>query len=60
MGTLFAQRQIQHLYLFYSELGAEGPKGICGSLLAARLARPRGAESSCRSRKNDKEAASGL
>ena len=42
MGTLFAQRQIQHLYLFYSELGAEGPKGICGSLLAARLARAHG------------------
>jgi methylthioribose-1-phosphate isomerase len=42
MGTLFAQRQIQCLYLFYSELGAEGPKGICGSLLAARLARAHG------------------
>jgi len=42
MGTLFAQRQIQRLYLFYSELGAEGPKGICGSLLAARLARAHG------------------
>jgi len=42
MGTLFAQRQIQCLYLFYSELSAEGPKGICGSLLAARLARAHG------------------
>lgn len=42
MGTLFAQGQIQQLYLFYSELGAEGPKGICGSLLAARLARAHG------------------
>jgi len=42
MGTVFAQRQIQRLYLFYSELGAEGPKGICGSLLAARLARAHG------------------
>lgn len=42
MGILFAQRQIQHLYLFYSELGEAGPKGICGSLLAARLARAHG------------------
>jgi len=42
MGTLFAQRQIQRLYLFYSELGAAGPRGICGSLLAARLARAHG------------------
>jgi methylthioribose-1-phosphate isomerase len=42
MGTLFAQGEIQRLYLFYSELGAEGPKGICGSLLAARLARAHG------------------
>src|SRR5882724_8466338 len=42
MGTLFAQSQIQCLYLFYSELGVEGPKGICGSLLAARLARAHG------------------
>jgi methylthioribose-1-phosphate isomerase len=42
MGTLFAQGQIQQLYLFYSELGVEGPKGICGSLLAARLARAHG------------------
>ena len=42
MGTLFAQRQIQRLYLFYSELGVEGPKGICGSLLAARLAHAHG------------------
>ena len=38
MGTLFAGRQIQQLYLFYSELGPEGPTGTCGSLLAARLA----------------------
>jgi methylthioribose-1-phosphate isomerase len=42
MGTLFAQHQIQRLYLFYSELDAAGPKGICGSLLAARLARAHG------------------
>ena len=38
MGILFAQRQIQHLYLFYGELGPAGPTGICGSVLAARLA----------------------
>ncbi len=44
MGTLFAQGQIHHLYLFYSELGAEGPKGICGSLLAASLARAHGVQ----------------
>ncbi len=42
MGTLFAQRQIERLYLFYSELGADGPRGICGSLLAASLARAHG------------------
>jgi methylthioribose-1-phosphate isomerase len=42
MGTLFAQGQIGCLYLFYSELTAAGPKGICGSLLAARLARAHG------------------
>ena len=42
MGTLFAQRQIQQLYLFYSELTGQGPQGICGSLLAARLAHAHG------------------
>jgi methylthioribose-1-phosphate isomerase len=42
MGILFAQRQIEHLYLFYGELGPEGATGICGSLLAARLARAHG------------------
>jgi methylthioribose-1-phosphate isomerase len=39
MGTLFAQGQIGQLYLFYSGLGQSGPEGICGSLLAVRLAR---------------------
>jgi methylthioribose-1-phosphate isomerase len=42
MGTLFAQRQIQQLYLFYSKLTEQGPQGICGSLLAARLAHAHG------------------
>jgi methylthioribose-1-phosphate isomerase len=42
MGTLFAQGQIRRLYLFYSDLDEQGPKGICGSLLAARLARAHG------------------
>jgi methylthioribose-1-phosphate isomerase len=42
MGTLFAQGQIQRLYLFYGELGEKGTSGICGSLLAARLARGHG------------------
>jgi methylthioribose-1-phosphate isomerase len=39
MGTLFAQGQIGCLYLFCSEVGEQGARGICGSLLAARLAR---------------------
>ena len=39
MGTLFAQGQIKRLVLFYTGLGEAGPTGICGSLLAARLAR---------------------
>jgi hypothetical protein len=42
MGTFFAQRQIQRLYLFYTELSEMGPGGICGSLLAALLARVHG------------------
>jgi methylthioribose-1-phosphate isomerase len=42
MGTLFAQGQIRRLYLFYNELGEQGPRGICGSLLAARLAHAHG------------------
>jgi hypothetical protein len=39
MGTLFAHGQIRQLYLFYNALGEMGPSGICGSLLAVRLAR---------------------
>jgi methylthioribose-1-phosphate isomerase len=39
MGTLFAQGEIHKLCLFYDNLTDEGPNGICGSLLAARLAR---------------------
>ncbi|MBI2985239.1 MAG: hypothetical protein HYY45_00585 [Deltaproteobacteria bacterium] len=39
MGAFFAQGQIKRLYLFYSELSGERLVGICGSLLAVRLAR---------------------
>ncbi len=42
MGAFFAQGQIKRLYLFYSELSEKGPSGICGSLLAALLARRHG------------------
>ena len=42
MGTLFAQRQIHRLYLFYAGLAEQGAAAICGSLLAARLARAHG------------------
>ena len=42
MGTLFAQRQIRRLYLFYAGLAEQGVAAICGSLLAARLARAHG------------------
>jgi len=42
MGAFFAQGQIKRLCLFYSELGEKGPVGICGSLLAALLARHHG------------------
>lgn len=38
MGTFFAQGQIKRLYLFYTGLTGQGPRAICGSLLAARLA----------------------
>ena len=38
MGTLFAQQQIARLYLFPGRLTPKGPEGICGSLLAVRLA----------------------
>jgi methylthioribose-1-phosphate isomerase len=42
MGTLFAEARIRRLYLFYSALGEQGASAICGSLLAARLARAHG------------------
>ncbi len=42
MGTLFAQGEIRKLCLFYDDLTEAGPKAICGSLLAARLARLHG------------------
>jgi methylthioribose-1-phosphate isomerase len=38
MGTLFAQGEIRKLCLFYDTLTEAGPSGICGSLLAVRLA----------------------
>ena len=44
MGTLFAQGEIRKLCLFYDSLSSEGPIGICGSLLAARLAQLHGVE----------------
>ena len=42
MGTLFAQGEIRKLCLFYDTLTETGPTAICGSLLAARLARLHG------------------
>jgi methylthioribose-1-phosphate isomerase len=39
MGTLFAQGEIRRLYLFYQRLSTYGPDGICGSALAALLAK---------------------
>ena len=39
MGTLFAQGEVRKLCLFYDGLSEKGPRGICGSLLAVRLAR---------------------
>jgi eIF-2B alpha/beta/delta-like uncharacterized protein len=42
MGTLFAQGEICKLCLFYDGLSEQGLRGICGSLLAVRLARYHG------------------
>jgi methylthioribose-1-phosphate isomerase len=39
MGTLFAQGEIQRVCVFYSRLEEEGPRGPCGALLTAQLAR---------------------
>lgn len=39
MGTLFAQGEVLQLCLFYDSMNEEGTRGICGSLLAVRLAR---------------------
>ena len=44
MGTLFAQGEICKLCLFYDSLSSEGPIGLCGSLLAVRLAQLHGVE----------------
>jgi methylthioribose-1-phosphate isomerase len=42
MGTLFAHGEIAKLCFFYDSLAPEGPRGICGSLLAVQLARLHG------------------
>jgi methylthioribose-1-phosphate isomerase len=42
MGSLFAKGEIRKLCLFYEGLSEPGPLGICGSLLAVRLARHHG------------------
>lgn len=42
MGTLFFQGRIQRLYLFCLGFTPNGPQGICGTLLAAHLARAHG------------------
>ncbi|HYA31081.1 MAG TPA: hypothetical protein VEI95_19850, partial [Acidobacteriota bacterium] len=42
MGTLFANGEIRKLCFFYNGLADEGPRGICGSLLAVQLARLHG------------------
>jgi methylthioribose-1-phosphate isomerase len=42
LGALFANGEIRKVYLSYSELGEAGPRGICGSLLVAQLARLHG------------------
>ena len=42
MGIFFAWGEVRKLYLYYSRLDQQGPSGICGSLLAVRLARAHG------------------
>lgn len=42
MGTLFAHGEIAKLCFFYDGLAPEGPRGICGALLAVQLARLHG------------------
>jgi methylthioribose-1-phosphate isomerase len=42
MGILFAQGEIRKLYLYYTGMDEQGPSGICGSLVAVRLARAHG------------------
>ena len=42
MGTLCAQGEIRKLCLFYEAMKDQGPRGICGSLLAVQLARLHG------------------
>ena len=44
MGTLFAHGEIAKLCFFYDRLAADGPQGICGSLLAVQLARLHGVQ----------------
>jgi methylthioribose-1-phosphate isomerase len=38
MGFFFARNRVRRVFLFCSELGREGPAGICGLLLTALLA----------------------
>lgn len=42
MGTLFAQGQIERLFLFHRGVHERGPSGYGGALLAAQLARTHG------------------
>ena len=42
MGALFAHGEVAKLCFFYESLAPEGPRGICGSLLAVQLARLHG------------------
>ena len=51
MGTLFVQGEIQQIVFILQRADGHGPQGICGSLLAARLAPPMAFPSSCWSRK---------
>ena len=44
MGTLFAQKAISKVCLFYDDLTEQGPKAICGAQLVARLAHSHGVQ----------------
>jgi len=55
MGALFAQQEIRKLYLFYNGLSETGVEGICGSLLAARLAHAHGVPIELQESQNSQE-----